>query len=99
MTEPSTDNVMKTYTRQGGGHSKPHSNRKRRRCQHYLLQVWNKETHVEKVLQKKCCAITVRTIRMQNHFVRKRVDKMASEKLQRSKVATKTSSQGQICQE
>lgn len=28
MTEPTTDKVMKTHARQGGGHSKPHNNRK-----------------------------------------------------------------------
>ena len=28
MTDSTTDNVMKTYTRQGRGHSKPHSHRK-----------------------------------------------------------------------
>ncbi len=45
-----TDNVMKTHTRQGRGFSKSHT--KDRKDEDVTLQMWNKRTQSKKVLQE-----------------------------------------------
>lgn len=83
-----TDNVMKTSVKQGRGPTKTSaSNRKNEDTNVTCVEL--KGTRHENVFEK-CGAITVKITHIKNPCARKREDKMASEKLQKKKMATKT---------
>ena len=86
MTEPNTDNVMKTYTRQGRGYSKPHSHRKEEDANITCYKCGIKGHMARMCYRKVWCNYC------KNNTHAESLDKMASEKLQRSKMATKITS-------